>query len=169
VRVIQSGPSAITANLRLVSCVFDPDLGDDVGVELKTLDLGTTVHLWNRVRPWDDELVQICVELIADGVHGEAHGVTLLGRTNSLTGYFQDLAEGFAGWEGARTWETADRDLRVDAEYLSRGYLNLTWTITPSPGGPRSWSVSMASTVQAGEDMRQLAAAVHRLERPDEG
>lgn len=94
--------------------------------------------------------------------------MTLFGEMGSFTGYFDDLVEGFAGWGGVRTWETADHDLRVDAKYLSGGHVNLAWTIAPWRGAPRAWSVSMSSTVQAGEDMRQLAAAVHRLVRPDD-
>jgi Family of unknown function (DUF6228) len=96
------------------------------------------------------------------------HGVTLLGTTGSFTDYFDELAEGFAGWDGVRTWEAADSDLRVDAAHTSGGYVNLTWTIAPWRGRPRAWSMSMSSTVQAGEDMRQLAAAIYRLVRPDD-
>jgi hypothetical protein len=147
-----------------VSCAYDPD---ESGVELRSIDPNTTVRLWNRVTPYDDDIVGICVELLADDVRGALHDITLLQATGGLSIYLLELAEEFRGWTGVWSWEAPDHDLRIDAEYIRSGYVDLTWTITPWRGVAGRWSVSVKSTIQAGEDLRQLALRVNRFVHPD--
>jgi hypothetical protein len=88
----------------------------------RSIDPNTTVRLWNQVTPYDDDIVGICVELLADDVRGALYDITLLQATGGLPIYLLELAEDFRGWTGVLSWEAPDHDLRIDAEYIRSGY-----------------------------------------------
>lgn len=98
---------------------------------MRSIDPNTSVRPWNRVTPYDDDIVDICVELLAGDVRGALHDITLLPGSGDLPIYLLELAEDFRGWTGVRSWEAPDHDLRIDAAYIKSGYVGLTWTITP--------------------------------------
>lgn len=84
-----------------------------------------------------------------------------------LSTFLAHLAEAFTGWENVRTLENLSRDLRIDAEHFSGGYTDLTWTLSSRPSGwPSKWSASVTMRVEAGEQMRSLAAAMYRFLSP---
>ena len=74
----------------------------------------------------------------------------------------RELAEDFRGWSGERTWRSVNRELRVTATHHSGGHVGLCWTLAEP-----HWELSVAVTVDAGEDMRRLASEVLEAERDD--
>ncbi|HEX6352844.1 DUF6228 family protein [Actinophytocola sp.] len=154
-----------------MDCVFDDSLGEDAALAIGE-PRGPQVRLWNRVDPWVDGSMEICVQLAladeAESLAATAHGITVGIADETLSSFFDRLAEDFAGWENVRTWETLSHDLRVDAAHVSGGYADLTWTLASRPDSWRSrqWSASVTVRLEAGEQMRRLAAAVHRFLHP---
>jgi len=156
--------------LPAVDCVFDDSLGEEVALAIGETR-GPQVRLWNRVDPWADGSVEICVQLAltdeVESLTATTHGITIGIAEEPLSAFFDSLAEDFAGWESVRTWETLSHDLRIDATHVSGGYTDLTWTLASRPGCWRSqWSASATVRLEGGEQMRRLAAAIHRLLRP---
>jgi hypothetical protein len=73
----------------------------------------------------------------------------------------------FGSWSGIRIWESLDRDLRVEAQHHARGYVEMTWTLSPHDcARPNTWSASVVTGLEAGEEMRRFAVTVHRFLRP---
>jgi hypothetical protein len=151
-----------------VECAYDPadvDLG--LAVELTSAETGTWVRLWNRCLNWGDDVTQVCVEIGAAEMRATAHQVALIPDNGEfLTGYLDELDGDFTGWTGVRTWRTADRDLRLDAEFRSRGHVDVTWTVRPWRGSAGRWQASVVTTMEAGEQLRSLATDMYRFLQP---
>jgi hypothetical protein len=147
--------------------VYDDTVGEDVALAVGGPS-GPQVRLWNRVDPWSDGSVRICAQVALAGgnesLAGTVHGITIGVGEEHLSTFLHHLAEDFTGWENVRTWETYDRDLRVDAEHSSGGCVDLTWTLgsRPNAWAPK-WHASVTVRVEAGEQMSGLAAAMYRF------
>jgi hypothetical protein len=72
-----------------------------------------------------------------------------------LVAFIEELAEGFRGWQGERTWRSMEDQLRISATWRSGGHVALTFRATPSIYD--KWAVTADVTVEAGEDMRRFA------------
>jgi hypothetical protein len=133
--------------------------GDDVGVRLGGPQ--GWVRLWNRTYPYGDDMVAFCIELGGDGMTAVAHGVVLAG--GSPAAFVEGLAASFEGWSGVRAWQNPDRDVRIEAVFGSGGHVDLTWTVAPWREMFR-WTASVTiKRVEAGEEMRRLAADLREL------
>jgi hypothetical protein len=147
-----------------VECEHGPDDDGSLAVSLGTPDYGTWARLWNPADPWDDGSINACAQIGAPGLLATVHGVTLAVMGDSdLATFLDGLAEDFTGWDGTRAWASMNRDLRIDAVFSSRGYVGLTWTITPWRHEDGNWTAAATVVLEAGEQMRHLAADVHQF------
>src|SRR5262249_54274306 len=75
-----------------------------------------------------------------------------------LADFFDGLAEDWRGWDGVRTWESAEGDLRIEAlhEY---GHVHLRVTIrSQGPGwGDDGWSATADLKLDPGDQLQQVA------------
>lgn len=150
-----------------MTCEYVPGLSGDEQVTLESRVTRTSVRLWNRARPWGDDGVRFSAEVGAADLRATIHEVTDWTRGNNLAGFLEELAESFTGWEGTRSWQTLDRDLCVDAVFRSGGHVEMTWTIQPWRPSVGRWSASVVVSVEAGEELRCLAADVYRFLHAD--
>ncbi|WP_367312980.1 DUF6228 family protein [Demequina zhanjiangensis] len=82
---------------------------------------------------------------------GWSEGFAHLGR------YFATLAEGWRGWDGERTFESVESDLRLAATHDGRVHLAvMLWESTE----PRGWQAQAQLRIDAGE---QLACAARDI------
>lgn len=131
--------------------------------------VGTRVRLWHRTVPYDDDFVAVCVELSAGGMVASTRGLLLdyvSGR--SLPGFLGTLERDFAGWQGIRVWDSMDHEFRVEARHLALGHVRLDWSLRRQSSESLSWAATAVTYLEAGEQLRQLAAAIHRFLLPDE-
>lgn len=134
---------------------------------------GAQVRLWHRVDSddgMDDGVIDVCVEITHTtetvAVRTLAHGVTLVVIEDGPATFLAGLAADFAGWSGERTWRNLDGDIEIGARHVSGGYVDLRWTLRSRPyGWVRPWHASVTVRVEAGEQMRRLAADVHHFLR----
>jgi uncharacterized protein DUF6228 len=67
----------------------------------------------------------------------------------------QELADDFRGWDGTRSWRSLEDQLRIEATWQSGGHVRLLFHLTPSVDD--KWTVSVAFTLEAGEELRTLS------------
>ncbi|MFC0438962.1 DUF6228 family protein [Kutzneria buriramensis] len=138
---------------------MEHECGDDIGVRLGGPQ--GWVRLWNRTHPHGDDMVAFCIELGGDGMTAVAHGVVVAGE--SPAAFVEGLAASFEGWSGVRAWQNLDRDVRIEAVFEPGGHVDLTWTVEPWRER-YSWAASVTvKGVEAGEQMRRLAADLREL------
>lgn len=115
------------------------------------------VRLRAAERPWNDEVLDFRCEISDVGVSATTAIRTLDG--DALASWAAELAESYPGWDGVRSWKSQEHDLRIDAMHDRRGHVSLRFVVR----GPRgyesdAWEASVGVTLDAGEDMRHLAA-----------
>ncbi|MGK8521516.1 DUF6228 family protein [Nocardia asteroides] len=152
-----------------MGCEFDAasaELGQ--AVELMYSALGTKVRLWNRVAPYGDDVVAMCAEFSGDQMCAAVHGLTVdVHGGDSLPRFLDGLAAGFTGWHGVQNWESQDHELCVEAQHDPRGYVAMTWTLSPHNCALRdTWTATVVTVLEAGEEMRRFAESVHRFLGP---
>jgi len=124
------------------------------------------VRLWHRTHPYEGDLygsetVAFCIAIGAVDMTAALHEVTLF--HDEPEKFVAELAESFAGWNGAKVWQTPSRDVRIEAVFRTGGHVDMTWTLTPR-WGRDSWSASVTvEGVHAGEEMRKLAEDMREL------
>ncbi|WP_194838741.1 DUF6228 family protein [Nocardia sp. XZ_19_369] len=153
-----------------MTCEFDSEMVErDEAIELMDRSDGTGVRLWHRTVPYSDDYVAVCVELSADGMVASMRGLILdyvAGR--SLPGFISSLERDFAGWQGIRTWESMDHELRIEARHSTLGHVQLDWSLCRQSSESLSWTATVVTYLEAGEQLRQFAAAIHRFVLPDD-
>src|SRR5262249_46137098 len=121
-----------------------------------------SVSLRGVVRPWSDELLDFRCGLADAGVDAGTWVRTFDG--DGIVDWADDLAESYRGWDGVRTWESLEGDLRIDATHDGQGHVNLRFVVRGPRGyEPDAWEASVVVTVDAGEDMRSLVAELDSL------
>lgn len=134
----------------------------DDGVEITGEPGRGSVRLRCPHRPWDDVVLDFRCEVADSGVNAATWVRTLDG--DGVVAWVASLAESFSGWDGTRTWESLDHDLRIDATHDGRGHVSLRFVIRGPRGyEPGAWEASVVVTLDAGEDMRRLAAELTEL------
>ncbi|MFI9504616.1 DUF6228 family protein [Nocardia sp. NPDC052566] len=154
-------------------CEFDEEMIErNEAIELSDRDLGSRVRLWHRTMPYndgmphDDAFVAMCAELSANGMTATVNGLLLdVVGGRSLPHFLDSLVNDFAGWDGIRSWESLDHELRIDAQHVHRR-IRLDWILTRQSGQQTAWTATTTIKVEAGEQLRQLTAAVHRFLLP---
>jgi hypothetical protein len=130
-------------------------LGD--GIEITAEPGRGCVRLRATERPWSDEVLDFLCEISDVGVSATRAIRTLDG--DALTSWAAELAESYPGWDGVRSWKSLEHDLRIDATHDRRGHVSLRFVIRGPRGyEPDAWEASVCVNLDAGEDMRHLAA-----------
>ena len=80
---------------------------------------------------------------------------------DGLTSWATELAQSYCGWEGVRSWKSLEHDLGIDASRDGRGHVSLRFVVRGPRGyEPDAWEASVCVNLDAGEDMRRLAAEI---------
>jgi hypothetical protein len=113
--------------------------------------------------PYGDGYVLLMpVELHDDGL-GARHTIDLdwpNAGPPDLASYFKDLADHWRGWHGDRTWRSLDGSMVIKAAHDGQGLVTLAGTLTHGVVVPTRWMARVCFTIEAGEQMRSLAADV---------
>ena len=109
------------------------------------------------------------VEAVAPGLRLELDQVEISSWDDVwLPDFFVGLAEGYRGWAGRKEWRV--NYLAVGATFHSGGHVALRWELRPWLSMADSWEASITTWVEAGEQMRRLAADLDGyLPRPERG
>ncbi|GAA2247888.1 hypothetical protein GCM10010104_50410 [Streptomyces indiaensis] len=89
---------------------------------------------------------------------GESARIEVVVRTwdgDGLDAFLAELAEGFRGWNGTRTWRSLEGDLTLAAEH-AESHVRLTWGLHDRLPDDE-WRFEMTTIHAPGEDMRSLA------------
>lgn len=132
------------------------DGAEEGGVTLRCLDNRAVGIRFSDRAHVDADCAHYAVELWAPGLSSRVDGVVAWIRDADLASFLDRLVVDFHGWDGARTWQTIDKDLALSAVFRSGGHVGLTWTLRPWRTFPGSWIASVTIWLEAGE---QLAAA----------
>jgi Family of unknown function (DUF6228) len=97
----------------------------------------------------------------APGLSARSHVRSIEGA-QGLREFFRSLAADWRGWEGARTWESIEHDLSIEARVDRRGHVRLAFTLRQSYRA-EAWSTTIVVEVDAGEEMTNLASAIDEL------
>jgi hypothetical protein len=76
-----------------------------------------------------------------------------------LATFVKSLAESWEGWEGTRTWHSAENDLSIGATSDPLGHVRLAITLRESYQ-PESWAATCVVLAEAGEEMKRVSDAV---------
>ena len=109
---------------------------------------------------FDADSVHYAVELRAPGLTARVNEVVAWGWDGDLAPFLEGLVADYRGWDGERTWQTHDQDLRISAVFRSGGHVGVTWTLRPWPQAAGGWGASVTTWLEAGEQMAALAADV---------
>lgn len=140
-----------------MNCLFDADDPDAVSI-----GLGTWVRLWNLHDPHGDgHVFAMCVELGAPGMTAALHSTM---APNDLGEFLCSAAA--ETLRAPRRWISADTDLTVDVEPLSRGHVRIAWTLRPWRSAEGAWSTSVRLDVEGGAELDQLGSDIHRFLHP---
>ncbi|WSB18745.1 DUF6228 family protein [Streptomyces albidoflavus] len=93
---------------------------------------------------------------------GEAARIEVMVRTwdgDGLDVFLAELAEGFRGWNGTRTWRSLEGDLTMAAEHAG-SHVRLTWGLHDRLLDDE-WRFELTTIHAPGEDMRRLAIEMH--------
>jgi hypothetical protein len=131
----------------------------DDGIELVADHGRARVRLLAPQRPFSDELVDFRIELQDHGLNAVAGVRTIEG--DGLALWVTSLADTYAGWDGEQSWESLERDARIEARHDGCGHVTLRFVIR----GPRAyelaaWEASVSVTLDAGEDIAGLAREI---------
>lgn len=77
-----------------------------------------------------------------------------------LSDFFTELEQAWRGWEGERTYESLEGDLRLSATH--DGHVVLTVDLSQSTI-PDGWAVRAVLKLEAGEELAAAALAVRTL------
>ena len=134
----------------------------DDGVEITAEPGRGRVLLLAFDRPWNDEVLDFRCEFSDAGVSASRMVRTLGG--DGLPAWVAELAESFTGWDGVRSWRSLEHDLRIDATHDGSGHVSLRFVVRGPRGyEPDAWEASVCVHLDAGEDMRRLAADLTAL------
>lgn len=96
------------------------------------------------------------VELHSDGLDAIRSVFMFSFDWDALANLFSDLADSWRGWEGEKSWESIEHDLRIAAVSDILGHCLLTFTLRD--GRNYTWkTVVDGFKIDAGEDMAAVA------------
>ena len=115
----------------------------------------TTVVMHSFRDPYGDgEFVRFNIEMTTDRLRAETEVTHAPYAGNPmLSTFIRDLADSWRGWDGERTWEAMEHQLRITA---SPGSLSFQL----ADPARHQWSASASVTVEQGEQMRRFASAL---------
>lgn len=99
----------------------------------------------------------------------------LRARAGSVTHYVDGMAVArfverldLRGWDGELSWTSSDRDISVRAVYDGRGYMRLTWSLSPWRRSEQGeWIASVTLWLEGGSRDRFVADLLAFLSQGD--
>ncbi len=82
---------------------------------------------------------------------------------HDLATFFANLAAGWRGWDGERSWESVEGDLRLDARHDGHVQLRVTLRADGSGWGNNGWTAIAELTLDPGEQVSVVAADLASL------
>ncbi|MFI7117380.1 DUF6228 family protein [Amycolatopsis sp. NPDC049868] len=81
-----------------------------------------------------------------------------------LAEFFQRHVDDWRGWDGVRTWESLECDLKIDASH-QHGHVQLRVTIQrfQPDWGNEGWTATGDLTIEPGEQLSQVAQEIKAL------
>jgi hypothetical protein len=80
-------------------------------------------------------------------------------NAEGLREFVRGIRDSYAGWDGVREWEGADRDLCLTARHDGRAHVLLRIRIGPGWTGAK-WVVEIPVEIEAGQETVRLADAI---------
>ena len=94
-------------------------------------------------------LIQLTVTLASDGL--QASSLVYEDDCAHLPQFFGDLAARWSGWEGERSWESIEGDLKLSCSHDSLGHIRMTVELRSLGAGSIKWTVSSELMIEAGQ------------------
>jgi Family of unknown function (DUF6228) len=110
------------------------------------------------------EIWSVVVRLRSGGLDASLR-VWAPGGFGDLVAFFNGLAAGWRGWQGTRTYESLEHDLRLTATHDGHVQLVVQLRETMVPDG---WSATAVVQLDRGEEMIRAAGDVAALLSPPE-
>ncbi len=88
----------------------------------------------------------------------DASTVVLSVNVSSLGDFFSELARDWRGWEAPRRWDSLEGELTIEAHQDGTGHDWLQFTVRHNT--PPDWTLTLVVSVEAGEQMANLAGDV---------
>jgi hypothetical protein len=133
---------------------------------------GIVVSIGESVDPYGDGyVIEFPLMMSGDGMSAASRVRSSNGNSGEIGPFLAEAAVDWRGVDGDRTWESLDHHLTVEVRRRTGGHVLLTFTLRRFTHGEThhlelAWSASATVTVEAGEEMSQLAAAVKELIAP---
>jgi Family of unknown function (DUF6228) len=131
-------------------------------VTLGTPDGGRLIFT-NPVRGDDGEIWSVVAVVDTAGLHVERKVAThYANHFDDLIAFFEDLAESWRGWKGAKTYTSLERDLAVSAVNDGGAHVRLAISLS-GPTSPPRWTVTVEVSTDPGAQMLEAAEGLRDL------
>lgn len=125
--------------------------------------------LGGPVDPYGDGYVhRVFVEVIDDGIAASGWA-TFEGQTpRTLRDFLTWLDQDWRGWPGTRTWTAMENEMTLEATHDGTGHVQIAVTLRRGERtyDPDAWSARIVLTLEAGEQLHELASAADQFLRP---
>jgi Family of unknown function (DUF6228) len=119
--------------------------------------------------PYGDGYVhRVFVEVSDDGITASGWA-TFEGRTpQTLRDFLAGLDQDWRGWPGTRTWTAMENEMTLEAAHDGTGHVQIAVTLRQAQRAhaPDAWSARIVLTLEAGEQLREIASTADRFLRP---
>lgn len=78
------------------------------------------------------------------------------------------LDQDWRGWHGTRTWKAMENEMTLEAAHDRTGHVRIAVTLRQAQRthDPDAWSAWIVLTLEAGEQLRELASTADLFLRP---
>jgi Family of unknown function (DUF6228) len=116
----------------------------------------------------DGYVHKVFVEISDDGIAASGWATFDGQAPQTLRDFLTGLGEEWRGWPGTRTWTSMEHEMTVNATHDGRGHVRIAVTLRRARRADHlhAWSARIVLTVEAGEQLRELADAADHLLRP---
>jgi hypothetical protein len=125
--------------------------------------------LGRPVDPYGDGYVhRVFVEVSDDGIAASGWA-TFEGQTpRTLRDFLTWLDQDWRGWPGTRTWTAMENEMTLEAIHDGTSHVRIAVTLRRAhrTHDPDAWSARIVVTLEAGEQLRELASAADHFLRP---
>ena len=118
---------------------------------------------WTLSRPADPDgdgyVHRVFVEVSDSGIAASGWA-TFEGRTpQTLRDFLMQLDEDWRGWAGTRTWTAMENEMTLEATHDGTGHVRIAVTLRQAHPAhdADAWSARIVLTLEAGEQLRELA------------
>jgi uncharacterized protein DUF6228 len=126
---------------------------------------------WTLGRPVDlydgGYVHRVFVEISDDGIAASGW-VTFEGQASrTLRDFLMWLDQDWRGWPGTRTWAALGTEMTLEAAHDGTGHVRIAVTLRQAErSDDHAWSARIVLTLEAGEQLRELASAADQVLRP---